>query len=226
LGVLTWFLYLNGWQSPDGPSRSLFLERPLEYLQFVCVYMGRWFAVSDATGTLVGAVMILSFIAGATFVVRHRRDTVLLNRSEFWLGLGLFLLTTSLVTAASRMGQGLFAASVSRYSGFSGLFAISTMVLLFTIVRGEQVAGRVLTDRVRRAAIAAMALPLLLAALVNTRASSRDMDRWGVEKSAYAACVHGAHASTDACLRRPDVAPPTLQFERIKFLRSKGLAGF
>jgi hypothetical protein len=226
LGVVTWFLYLNGWYSPGGPSKTLFLERPFEYAQFVCLYVGRWFAVNTATGTLAGAALILSFVAGATYVIRERRDTELLERTSFWLGLGLFVLTTSLVTGVSRLGLGLLAASVSRYSVFSGLFAISTMVLLLAIARSERVAGRVFTERTRRAAIALVTLPLLLAALVNTRSSSREMDRWGVEKSAYAACVHGAKSAADPCLKQPDVAAPTLQFDRIRFLRSKGLAGF
>jgi hypothetical protein len=226
LSVLTWFVYLNGWQSFPGPSRSLFLERPLEYIQFVCLYFGRWFAVGRTTGTLAGAILILGFLVGAAYVVRHRRDAELVHRATFWLGLGLFGLTTAVVTGVSRMGFGLLAASVPRYFGFSGLFAISTMALLFAIVRSEQIAGRKLTVRMRHAAVAAVALPLLLAALVNVRAAFPLMEKWRVDRSADAACVHAVQASTDACLQRPNVARPSLQFDRIQFLRSQGLAGF
>jgi hypothetical protein len=236
LSVATPVVYFANWHEVAGhPSRSLFLEHPLQFADFVLRYLWRGLAVSTATGRLVGGAMLVAFLAAAAYVVARRHDAALVNRSALWLGTGLYMLGAAVITAISRLGVGVEYAAQSRYMTAGALLAIATMALLFTIARSDHIAAHPITPAVRRAAMAAVAIPLLLAAIVNSRSGSDEMDKRGMYLSAFAACTRHVQAPTDPCMDggvpRPDGAVPSPDakhklFERITFLRSKGWAGY
>jgi hypothetical protein len=227
LSVATFVLYFAGWTNPgEHPSKTIFLSHPFEFLEWVCLYLGRPFAVSTNTGVAVGALLLLTFAAAATYVVRHRHDMVLVARAEFWLALGAYALGAGLLTDISREGFGLIGAAVSRYSTMAALFAIATMGTVFAVLRGEQVAGRAITAPMRRWAIVAVTAPLLLVAIVNTRHGLDSMGYWRDQKGAILTCGRHATVATDPCLNQGPLNGGPLPFDQIQYLRSKGWAGF
>jgi hypothetical protein len=220
VSVGTYLLYFASWQDyTKRPDAGL-----LDYAHFVLLYLGRPFAVSNATGELVGAVVIASFVAAAGYVLANRRDSELVDRAVFWLGAGLYALGAAVITAFGRAGPNNQA--VSRYFGMAGLFAIATMALLFVIVRRDEIAARPITSSTRRVAMAGIALALLLATLVNLRPGFNDMARRGDDLKAIAACTRHVQRASDPCLNRPLPVLKDVRFQGIVFLRTKGWAGY
>jgi hypothetical protein len=224
-GVLTWIVYFASWENDTGTgSKSLALERPGDFVEFVVLYLGRPLANSNATGKLVGLVLIAVFVAAATYVLRHRRDLVLVDRAALWLGLGLYTLMGALITGVSRLDAGVIA--FSRYATMAMIFALAVMALLFVLLRSERIGSRVVTPERRRCAVAAIGVPLLLAALVNANAGVDSMERKGDELDAMAKCTRAARTPRDPCLRNPRASPYPEQFDWTVYLRRKGWAGY
>jgi hypothetical protein len=219
LSVVVPALYLAGWNGSDAPGASI-----VDYVRFVLIYLGRTFGVSDATGYLVGAALLVSFLAGAAYVVLNRRDRALVDRAAFWLGIGLFSLGAAAITAIGRAGLGV--AAISRYSGTAELFAIATMALLLTILVTGEVAGRIVTAPVMRWGIAALTVPLLLAALVNLRPGFDAMDKRGRELAAIGDCTRTVTVVGDPCLNQPLPGFKDVRVTGIRYLERKGWAGF
>ena len=215
LAAGTYVVYFIGWERPSTlGSKTAFLERPLDFADFVTQCLGRSLAVDGTTGNLVGAAVAASFLAAAGYVLVHRRDAELVDRAAFWLGTGLYSLGTALVTGVARLeiGDG----ARSRYAVVAALLAIGTLGLILAIVRTHGVAGR-------RLALATVALPLLLVALVNARHGAESMDRVGGYSDGVAACTQRARTAADPCLAGSVYAA---HFDWIAYVRRKGWAGY
>ena len=222
VSVLVYAAYFNGWENYKNPgSKTLFLERPLDYVDFVTLYFGRAFAINDPTGNLVGLVMIAAFLAATGYVVRNRHDRRLLDRSSVWIGLGLYSLGSGLLTGISRV---IIPAAVSRYSTVAVLLVISTLALLLVVAREEQVLSRPITPRLRRRFQVLVASLILVAALVNLRSGIDATERYHDRLDRLAACSRNLTVSTPPCLK--ELSPYKETTDWIVYLRSKGWAGY
>ena len=226
VSVVVTAAYFVDWENPAHMgSKTAFLERPVDFVEFVFLYLGRTLGNGDATGKLIGLVMVASFLAAAAYVIWHRHDRVLLTRASIWLAIGLYALGAGIITAVSRVAEGVIA--YSRYNSMGVLFALSTMALLFVVARSERVWTLSLTAQRRRLAVAAVALPLLLAGIVNGRAGADAMRERSEALQRFADCTRTARSRDLPCLRDPTVASPYgRQWEQILYLRHKGWAGY
>jgi hypothetical protein len=220
-GAAVVLAYFVGWDDPAYlPSKSSALEHPVDVVRYVALYLGRALGISNATGQLVGAALVVAFAAAAADVLLHRRDRLLVDRAAPWLGIGLYALGAAVTTAVSRVGFGLTA--VARYHIMAALFAIATMALLLVSVdrRGPSPATR-------RRALALITVPLLLAALANVPSGIDAMHRQGAALDTIARCTREARSRTDPCLTTPPRASPfSQQYDWMLYLRSKGWAGY
>ncbi|HEV2815384.1 MAG TPA: hypothetical protein VGW10_19160 [Solirubrobacteraceae bacterium] len=218
LGVLTFVAYYAEYIDPPfHPSKTVFLEQPLELARYVVLYVGSPFGHTAATGAVAGLGLVATFLAGAAYVVRHRADRALLDRSSFWLATGAYALGAAAITGVARVGHGWQQAGSSRYATVGALFAVSTLALVFAIAPRHGLGTR---------ALALIALVLALPALYVT--ATRGIDRFegrGDELRAQAACVHRVRSPTDPCLRRSP-ASPDVKYDAVLYLRAAGLAGF
>jgi hypothetical protein len=219
LSVVVPALYLAGWHGQNNPSAG-----PVDFVRYVLIYLGRIFGVSDSTGSIAGAALLVGFGAGAAYVVSRRDNRALVDRAAFWLGLGLYAVGAAVLTAIGRAGMGVFA--VSRYAGMAELFAIATLGLLLTILLDGEVAGRAISVPIRRRVTAAMAAAILFATLVNLPPGFRAMDRRGEELAYIGDCTRTVTVVGDPCLDRPVTGFKEVRLAGIEYLRSKGWAGY
>jgi hypothetical protein len=229
LAVLTIGSYFYHYHSAPGePSQTIFLHRPVQFVEYLLIFLGRMFAPSSGLGMLVGAALLVSFAACLVHVVRHRDDDVLLDRAAFWAGLGVFGLASAVLTVIARQGLGKEAAMFSRYSTVAALFAIATTALVFVVVRSPEVMGWGISPTLRWRARTVVAVLLVLAVIGNTPAGLRSLRKQSKRFEAIAACVHKAQAG-DPCLRMSASQPSpylTTQSAWIEYLRSERLGGF
>ena len=225
--VLTTLIYFQGYKDPaHHPDKLLFLERPVEFLEYVCLYLGRSFGLEKATGIFAGALLILTFLVGSAYVLKHRDDTDLVDRAAFWLGAGAYSLGAAIITAISRLGFGLDQAASSRYAGMSALFGIATLGVVFTVMHDRVIAGRPVTTFTRRRIMADLAVPLLLIAVVNTGQGMKSMDRKGEALAGIAECTRRVVDPADPCLKENPTSPYPETVAWILYLREKGWAGY
>jgi hypothetical protein len=224
LSIVVPALYFDGWIGDEGvPSKSSFLSEPVDFVRFVLLYFGRSLGVNNATGELVGAVLIAAFLAAGAYVVRNRRDEALVDRCAPWLGIGLYALGTGVITGISRY---VLQVAVSRYSTVAGLLAISAMALALVVARHALATRPSIAPRARRAMLAAAVVPLLLAALVNVRSGTDAMRTKGGELEAVSACQATLRSMSDPCVRHPRWSPYPETVAWLRYLRKKGWAGF
>jgi hypothetical protein len=215
LGAGTYVAYFIGWENPSTfGSKTAFLERPLDFADFVTECLGRSLATGGVTANVVGAVVAASFLAAAGHVLFRRRDPELSDRAAFWLGTGLYALGGALLIGIARVEAG--DAARSRYAVVAALLAIGTLGLILAIARARGVAAR-------RLALAAVALPLLLAGLVNAPHGAESMDATGRYADGVAACTQRARTAADPCLAGSVYAA---HFDWIVYVRRKGWAGY
>jgi hypothetical protein len=227
VSIVTFVVYLRGYENPAyHPSKTLFLEKPVEFAEYICLYLGRAFGFETMTGVAAGAVLLLAFCAGLAYVVRHRRDEVLRDRAAFWLAAGVLSLGAAVITAVSRLGFGLEQAGSSRYSGMSALFGIATMMVIYAIVRAPKVAGREPTMFTRRRIMADVAVALLVVSLINTARGHDAMGRKSEQLDASVACTRLVTDPGDPCLQTAKTSPYPEQVQWIAWLRERGWAGY
>ena len=222
-------VYYGNYTEPGyHPSKTLFLEQPVDFVLFVLLYFGRSLAFSQATGAVVGTAMVLGFLAGLAYVFLHRRDRALVEAAAPWVGIGLYAFGSGIITAVSRLGFGTAYAGISRYSTMTALFAIATMALLATIARTPH--GRELPVQLRRWAPAALVVPLILVGVGNIPNALRKADDFSNEMATYAECSRTVKSPSDPCMNLPLLAPNREQRAQraanIIFLRERGWAGY
>jgi hypothetical protein len=233
LGILTSASYLYRYHNPPGlPSKMLFLHHPVQFGEFVLLYLGRMFAPGTGLGIAVGAALLASFGACMVHVIRHRDDDGLVDRAAFWAGLGAYALGGALLTSVARLGFGLEQAPSSRYTTVAALFAVATMALVFVVLRSPEAFGRTISQTARWRSSALVAALLVLAVIGNTPAGLRALRQRSDALGVLADCVHRAQSPGDDCLRTHDLGPNLTPqyvayvFGGIEYLRSERLGGF
>ncbi|HEV2812315.1 MAG TPA: hypothetical protein VGW10_03595 [Solirubrobacteraceae bacterium] len=230
-GVAAYALHFYDWHDPEPlGAKDRFLDLPGQTVEFVLLYLGGTLGNSDATRKLVAVAMLAAFAAAAAYVVRHRRDSLLLQRASVWLALGLYVLGAAVITAVSRVTEEVVVPS--RYNAMGALFALATTVLVYLVARAPRVGPLVLTPRLRHAVVAAVAVPLLAAAVVNADAGADALRRRAAGLEAFAACSASARRPDDPCpgagrdAQTAILAEQTRWWRRIQYLKRKGWGGY
>lgn len=234
LGIATYVAYFADYSNAGLTSKTLWLERPHDFVAFVCLYVGRPFGVDNVTGAIAGAILLAAFALCVAFVLAHRDDRALVDRTALWIGVGSYVLAAALITGVSRVSFGPTAGAFSRYRGMAALLAIAVLALLFAIglsrvfaaaLRGETTA-RGVTVPAPRTLLAAIGLPLLVAGVVNLYHGGRELAREGDQLDRVVACSRTVETPTDPCLQDPQNGTTEVVFPGIVHLRRRGWAGF
>jgi hypothetical protein len=126
-GLITIFLYYYHYKTPAGsPSTTVFLHQPVNFVKYFLTYLGR--PISDQTyaAALAGTVMFLIFIMCLLVFIKHK---TLRQKYAPWITISIYALLTAAATTVGRMGFGVQGVMQSRYTAFSLLFIISTVVI-------------------------------------------------------------------------------------------------
>lgn len=152
VAVLAILVYFNGYQAPPHhPSVTTFLERPVEFVQFVFLYVGHVVIYPHnrivALGVLSGIVGILGtclflFCIWYLTMIRNVRWHSLLP----FIGMGLYAISSAAVTGIGRVGFGIQAALASKYASIGLYLWVANIFFLFFIHKITGTAGEMPAD--------------------------------------------------------------------------------
>ena len=129
-------LYLWNYKKPaHHPDPLMALRQPREVMEYILAYFGSAFAWGTAFSSVsvaivVGAILVILFGICITYLFVCRKDYILVKRALPWIGLCLFSISMSMVTAVGRMGFGTSQALASRYVTFSVMMPVGLLFLI------------------------------------------------------------------------------------------------
>ncbi|NQU16849.1 MAG: hypothetical protein HQ564_02185 [Candidatus Saganbacteria bacterium] len=130
------FLYYFGYHSlPHHPPLTLFLKHPLQFIQYVCNYLGG--AVGGKNAFVIGLGGLAIWITSILFLINNQK--VKIKRLIPYIAMGLYSIGSAFLTGIARSGFGALQALSSRYVTISNLFWVSIISLLFIILKGSNI---------------------------------------------------------------------------------------
>lgn len=217
IGVIEVVLYYVNYVNPGyEPSKTLWVEQPINFVRYVLVYLGRPLGFEFRIAHIVGLILLILFFVSCIYLW-------LLKRHEFekqvaWFGLGLYALIGASATSASRMGFGIDQAFSSRYTTISTLFTLSTIVIttislkLYFIDHNNR---RILKTIVTTSAVCII-VPLIIISYYEGFRQMQQLNRHLID---VRTCLIAATSPNDQCLL---LAYPNSEvvWERLQYLRS------
>lgn len=128
-GVVSTLAYYIGYHNPDGPSKTLALKEPLDFIKYYFAYLGRPLTYRPKLSFLLGVAMTITYAVAALYLLIKRRKQF--NASLPWFALGLYVFMSAGITSLSRLGFGVVTSMTSRYSTISSLLVVSLILLLY-----------------------------------------------------------------------------------------------
>jgi hypothetical protein len=215
-------VYYLGYVNPAGhPSKTLFLQQPLQLIEYLAIYMSRPVLFDDFIG-LISIGLLVGLVAGLSFYVFRRRKTALFPSLLPWICLALYSGLAALSTALSRLGFGTQQAYSSRYVTISNLFLIALCVVLFKIIDTQESKDRL--NRAGRNICIAFLVGIALLVGVNYIKGVEQMRQQHSHLIKAKDCAIHATSPDDNCLLLLYPNKPVV-WERLQYLRSKGWGG-
>ena len=135
-GAIATFLYYWHYINPPGePSKKVFIHQPINFVKYFVAYIGAPVSSNAYIASIVGMIILITAAACTYVLFKNKR---LLKKYVVWLTLGFYIFLAGVVTAVGRLGLGLGGALSSRYTTFSVLFLISTIVILVGLLREKK----------------------------------------------------------------------------------------
>lgn len=209
-------LYLNGYQKPWWtPSPLTALYHPLRAFIYFLGFVGGPFGLEKARLSIVAGVLLTTgFICSLIYVVKHRVDRPLVERTIGWLVIGSYSVLTAVLTTIGRLGLPTGPSQVPRYLGFSAYLPLALTFLAFIIGHDMQRRnGRVRSHPLTYTTIALIILyqPFMFAL------SYRQMDAWQTR-------LLQAKASILLINQLPDTRLTKILYPNLQFLIEKSNA--
>ena len=128
-------LYLDGYEKPWWtPSPSTGLYHPGRAFVYFLGFIGGPLGLEGVKLSIAaGAVMLLGFTAACLYLIRHRDDRSLIERTIGWLVIGSYSLATGVLTTIGRVGLASGPSQVPRYLGFSVYLLLALIYLAYII---------------------------------------------------------------------------------------------
>jgi len=128
-------VYFPGYKTPRAhPGLIAAVENPRASFEFFLAYLGNPFSSElglDLTklAELAGMALLLPFFGGLFYLVRWRKDGLLLRQALPWISLSSIALLNAFLTMLGRVGFGVSAALQSRYVSFAVMLPIGLIFL-------------------------------------------------------------------------------------------------
>ncbi len=135
--------YFHNYVKPSyHPSFSEALTHPFDATRFFLIFLGTPLGNYEVVvAQFVGLILTVLFGGICFYLFQHRVDRQLLKASIPWLAIGFYTVISALVTTGGRLGFGVQAAMISRYTTFS-LYLIVSLIYLLKIVIQNAVKNR------------------------------------------------------------------------------------
>ena len=128
-------LYLHGYQKPWWtPSPLTALYHPLRALIYFLGFVGGPFGLEKVRLSIVaGVVLTAGLIWSLGYVLKHRSDRALIEKTIGWFVIGLYSVLTAAMTTVGRLGLLSSPSQVPRYLGFSAYLPLALIFLAHII---------------------------------------------------------------------------------------------
>lgn len=126
--ILSTAAYYSHYKDPKGPSKTLILEKPIEYVKYVSAYLGRPLSYQPRVAAIAGFLMALGFIVLCVYLYIKKPDRF--RKLLPFVLIGLYAIASGLITGLSRLGLGLEQSVSSRYTTMSSLLLVSVVVIV------------------------------------------------------------------------------------------------
>lgn len=142
------FYFYNYLQPISTPGLAEALNYPYQTVQYFFAFLGAPLGLGISTQPLnssvqainnsivLGIIIFTIFICLFIYLLRHIKDTYLINRTIGWLMIGFYGIISAAVTSAGRVTFGLDTALSSRYTTFS-TYVIVAIISLISIVSSD-----------------------------------------------------------------------------------------
>jgi hypothetical protein len=133
-------LYLYGYEKPWWtPSPTTGLHHPWRAFIYFVGFMGGPLGLERVKLSIAaGAAMLFGFAAACAYLIKHRRDRSLIERTIGWLVIGSYSLLTGVLTTVGRVGLASSPSQVPRYLGFSAYLLLALIFLAYIIGQDMQ----------------------------------------------------------------------------------------
>lgn len=222
VGLVEIVLYYTDYVNPGyEPSKTLWLDQPINFTRYVLIYLGRPLALDFKTAHFIGAALLALFLVSILYLWFCHRKTFI--KQLAWFGIGLYALSSALVTAMSRMGFGLEQAYSSRYTTISVLFTLATIILTVTAVKSLLDTHK--AQRVTKVALGSLAAGLLIPLIILSYYLGFDqMRQLGTHLDKMRTCLVTVSSPDDPCLALT-YPNPNVAWERLEYLKSVNMGG-
>jgi hypothetical protein len=213
-------VYYIGYKSPVGHTPfTLFLHKPIDFMEAYLVYIGRPVSAEAIGAALVGVMVLILF--GIALYLFHRHQ--LIKQYAVWIGVIFYAMFAGFVTIAGRLGFGVSIGLSSRYTAFTVVLMIAVTCLIVVLVsRPGLILDKKISQRAVLVVMGLLAVPAIAGSYYNGLQGMRV--RSGVYQGIYS-CSR-AQEPSQTCLY--DIYFPSTEIakQRLEWLKQKGYGGY
>ncbi|HUD06361.1 MAG TPA: hypothetical protein VMR34_00590 [Candidatus Saccharimonadales bacterium] len=128
-GILSTILYYTNYQNQDKNALSVLAKHPVTFVKYFLIYVGRPLSYLHKGAPIIGVILLVSFVAINVYL--FIRNKALFNKLIPWIFIGLYAISSAIITGLARLSFGTGEAYVSRYTTISMLLVVSTIVIFY-----------------------------------------------------------------------------------------------
>ena len=207
-------IYFWNYRKPSyHPPFSYALLHPLATLEYFFSFLGAPFCVGKQDmAKFIGALLVIIFTAICAYLWKFRKDYILWNRMLCWIMMGMYTISSALITTFGRVGFGIEQSFSPRYTTFSMYLAIS-LIPLVIIVIDDIIAKRFLSRKKQaflRFSILCLATYLLIMQIFSASNAIKLMAVWRTERLQGKSCLLFINAVEEKECLLKKIHPATL----------------
>jgi len=220
-GAVAIFLYYLHYKSPvASPPKGDFISQPINFVKYFLAYLGSPVTSDSYGAVLVGALILLTAVICLIVLLKNRH---LITKYVAWLTLGFYVLMSALATTVGRMGFGLAGALSSRYTTFSLLFLISTIVVAVGLLSEKKLIFR---DSVRELSIIGVTMSAVGILIISSYYSGLQGMKSRSHLYRYIKSCSQAAVPDQACLYQIYFPSTQIALNRLDYLKQKHYGGY
>jgi hypothetical protein len=217
-GVCSTLLYYYHYVNPAEPSITLAVHEPIMFTEYVLGYLGRPLSFLHKPAMALGFVLLSVFVAFIVYLF-VRQKTIFRN-SLPWVILGLYAISSALVTGFARLGLGVSEAYSSRYTTVSSLLLVAVIMLCWS----NRKALQGLLGNVHKLTMPLMALGIFCLVGIEWGWGIHSAYEQHIKRETIKSCT-SAKQPTDNCLALTYPNPATVK-PRLQYIKSIHWGGY
>ena len=215
-------LYYYGYDKSGIQSPLLLpIKHPYDYIRFILLYLGSPLGWGrENISILIGLVLLVTTCVGTIYIRKRYKEEY--GRLLPWLTLGLYAFLCAIVTGIGRLGFGVHQALASRYTTFSTLFVLCSIVVTASWIKCSLKNYQCLPKKTI-AFVSSLSILFILAYTLSFSHGIREFKNRNKSLQANVQCLLSIQTASDECLKK--VYPiATVARDRAKMLQEMNMS--